>query len=174
MSSDKKIEEFPDKIYPLNFAGYIRFFDEPYYEARDLLDADVVGMNNAERLGDEIARRYSEVAELRKKYDEVSEKFHQMNSSRFLYTEAYKQIETKNQELRKQLEDSRELSQANAMRGLNYRAAYEETKRQAEALAEVLENVITDAHLNERVPNEWIDKAETVLDNYKQNQYKRQ
>lgn len=132
MSSDKKIEEFPDKIYPLNFEGYIQFFDEPSDEARDLLDADVVGTNNAERLGDEIACRYSEVGELRK-----------------------------------QLEDSRKLSQANAMRGLNYRFAYEETKRQAAALAEALDLALKNIPIG-TLSEEVVQEIGKAAYNYKQ------
>lgn len=49
--------KYPDKIIPVNYAGYIRFHERDLYNEPDLMDESSHPL--AEKICDEIARRYN-------------------------------------------------------------------------------------------------------------------
>lgn len=48
---------YPDKIYPINFAGFFDLKDEPYYEGKSLLNIE--DYPAAKEFADEICRRWN-------------------------------------------------------------------------------------------------------------------
>lgn len=71
MNEEQISTKAPKEIFPVDFAGYIRILDEPYYTGTDLLDEENNAM--AGQFADELKRRYEMFPELLETLEELAE-----------------------------------------------------------------------------------------------------